>query len=145
MQYQAPLGDIKFVLFDVLGGNQLHELEKYSEATPDLISAILEEAGKLTAEVLQPCNKAGDQQGCQYDPETHSVTTPDGFKEAYRQFTEAGWASLDAPVEFGGQGLPMSLAVPGLAVYWRAAAPDADASQLEVMDRAGAVHADVSH
>ena len=109
MQYQAPLGDIKFVLFDVLGGNRLHELEKYSEATPDLISAILEEAGKLTAEVLQPCNKAGDQQGCRYDPETHSVTTPDGFKEAYRQFTEAGWASLDAPVEFGGQGLPHTL------------------------------------
>jgi alkylation response protein AidB-like acyl-CoA dehydrogenase len=109
MQYQAPLSDIKFVLFDVLGGNRLHELEKYSEATPDLISAVLEEAGKLAAEVLQPCNKAGDQEGCQYDPETHSVTTPDGFKEAYRQFTEAGWASLDAPLDFGGQGLPHTL------------------------------------
>lgn len=109
MQYQAPINDIKFLLFDVLGGDKLHELEKYTEATPDLISAVIEEAGKLAAEVLQPCNKAGDQEGCQYDPQTHAVTTPTGFKEAYRQFTEAGWASLDAPVEFGGQGLPHTL------------------------------------
>ena len=109
MRYQAPLNDIKFVLFDVLEGTKLQELEKYAEATPDLIAAVLEEAGKLAAEVLQPCNKAGDQEGCSYDPETHEVTTPTGFKDAYRQFTEAGWASLDAPVDFGGQGLPHTL------------------------------------
>lgn len=109
MQYQAPVNDIKFVLFDVLDGDKLHELDKYREATPDLISAVIDEAGKLAAEVLQPCNKAGDQEGCQYDPGTHAVTTPTGFKEAYKQFTEAGWASLDAPVEFGGQGLPHTL------------------------------------
>jgi hypothetical protein len=82
MQYQAPANDIKFVLFDVLDGDKLHELEKYTEATPDLISAVIDEAGKLAAEVLQPCNKAGDQEGCQYDPGTHAVTTPTGFKEA---------------------------------------------------------------
>jgi alkylation response protein AidB-like acyl-CoA dehydrogenase len=109
MQYQAPVNDIKFTLFDVLGGDRLHELEKYTEATPDLISAVIEEAGKLTAEVLQPCNKTGDQQGCRYDPESHEVATPEGFKEAYRQFTEGGWASLDAPTDFGGQGLPHTL------------------------------------
>jgi alkylation response protein AidB-like acyl-CoA dehydrogenase len=109
MQYQAPVNDITFILFDVLGADKLHELEKYSDATPDIISAVIEEAGKLAAEVLQPVNKIGDEQGCHYDPKTHDVTTPDGFKEAYRQFAEAGWASLDAPVEFGGQGLPHTL------------------------------------
>jgi alkylation response protein AidB-like acyl-CoA dehydrogenase len=109
MQYQAPVNDIKFILFDVLGVDKLQELDKYSEATPDIIAAVIDEAGKLAAEVLQPINKAGDEQGCQYDPQTHDVSTPDGFKEAYKQFAEAGWASLDSPVEFGGQGLPHTL------------------------------------
>ena len=109
MQYQPPVNDIKFVLFDVLGVDQLQTLEKYAEATPDIICAVIEEAGKLAAEVLQPINKIGDEQGCTYNPETHAVTTPDGFIAAYRQFTEAGWASLDAPIEYGGQGLPHTL------------------------------------
>jgi alkylation response protein AidB-like acyl-CoA dehydrogenase len=109
MQYQPPVNDIKFVLFDVLGADQLHTLDKYAEASPDIISAVIEEAGKLAAEVLQPVNKIGDEQGCRYNAETHAVTTPDGFREAYKQFTEAGWASLDAPVEYGGQGLPHTL------------------------------------
>jgi len=109
MKYQPPLNDIQFVLFDVLGIDQLQTLEKYAEATPDIVCAVIEEAGKLAAEVLQPLNKIGDQQGCRYDPDTRTVTTPDGFKDAYRQFTEAGWASLDAPVEYGGQGLPHTL------------------------------------
>jgi alkylation response protein AidB-like acyl-CoA dehydrogenase len=109
MQYKPPVNDIKFVLFDVLGVDQLQTLEKYAEATPDIIAAVIEEAGKLAAEVLQPINKIGDEQGCTYNPETHDVTTPDGFISAYRQFTEAGWASLDAPTEYGGQGLPHTL------------------------------------
>ena len=91
MQYQPPVNDIKFVLFDVLGADQLHSFEKYADATPDIISAVIEEAGKLAAEILQPVNKIGDEQGCSYDPATHAVTTPDGFKEAYRKFTEGGW------------------------------------------------------
>ena len=109
MPYQPPVNDIKFVLFDVLGLDQLQTLEKYADATPDIICAVIEEAGKLAAEVLQPVNKVGDEQGCTYDPQTHAVKTPDGFIDAYRQFTEAGWASLDAPVEYGGQGLPHTL------------------------------------
>ena len=109
MQYRAPATDIQFLLFDVLGADTLHELEHYSDATPDIITAVIEEAGKLAAEILQPVNKIGDQQGCQYDPQSHAVTTPDGFKEAYQQFSAGGWASLDAPTEFGGQGLPRTL------------------------------------
>ncbi|PAV25436.1 acyl-CoA dehydrogenase [Tamilnaduibacter salinus] len=109
MSYQAPLNDIRFLLNDVLGVNQLHELPNYSEATPDLIDAILEEAGRVAAEVIQPTNRPGDTEGCQFHPETASVTTPTGFKEAYRQFVEGGWTALDAPVAYGGQGLPHTL------------------------------------
>ncbi|MFT4520980.1 MAG: alkylation response protein AidB-like acyl-CoA dehydrogenase [Halioglobus sp.] len=106
MQYQAPINDLRFLLFDVLEIEELQGFEKYSEASPDLIIAILEEMGKFAAGVIQPTNKIGDQQGCSYNPETHEVSTPDGFKDAYQQFTQAGWTSLDAPVDFGGQGLP---------------------------------------
>ncbi len=109
MQYQAPANDLRFLLFDVLGADKLHELEPYADATPDLISAVIDEAGKLAAEVIQPTNQVGDRQGCQYDPQTHDVTTPDGFKEAYQKFVEGGWTALDAPLEYGGQGLPHTL------------------------------------
>ena len=109
MQYQAPANDLRFLLFDVLGADKLHELEKYADATPDLISAVIDEAGKLAAEVIQPTNQVGDRQGCSYDPETKLVKTPDGFKEAYQKFVEGGWTALDAPLEYGGQGLPHTL------------------------------------
>ena len=109
MQYRAPANDLSFLLFDVLGVDKLHELEQYTDATPDLITAVIEEAGKLASEVIQPTNKVGDRQGCQYNPENHEVTTPDGFKEAYARFVEGGWTALDAPVQFGGQGLPHTL------------------------------------
>lgn len=109
MQYKAPANDLRFLLFDVLGVDRLHELEKYADATPDLISAVIDEAGKLAAEVIQPTNQAGDREGCTYDPETRSVKTPDCFKDAYNKFVEGGWTALDAPLEFGGQGLPHTL------------------------------------
>ncbi|WP_205737312.1 acyl-CoA dehydrogenase C-terminal domain-containing protein [Halioglobus japonicus] len=106
MRYEAPLNDFLFLLFDVLGVEQLQHHDKYAEATPDLIGAILSEMGKFSADVIQPTNQAGDIQGCTLDPETHDVTTPETFKNAYTSFVEAGWTSLDAPVEYGGQGLP---------------------------------------
>lgn len=106
MEYQAPINDLKFILFDVLHAEELQHLEHYSEATPDVVITIMEEMGKFAAEVLQPTNKPGDQQGCTFDPETKEVSTPDCFMDAYRQFSEAGWCGLDAPVSFGGLGLP---------------------------------------
>ena len=112
MQYQAPANDLRFLLFDVLGADKLHELEKYADATPDLISAVIDEAGKLAAEVIQPTNQVGDRQSCSYDPETKLVKTPDGFKAAYDKFVEGGWIALDAPIEFGGQGLIRTRATP---------------------------------
>ncbi|WP_166262311.1 acyl-CoA dehydrogenase C-terminal domain-containing protein [Marinobacter salicampi] len=109
MQYKAPLNDIRFLLNDVLGVDRLHELEKYADATPDLIDAVLQEAGRLAAEVIQPTNVTGDRQGCAYDPQTHEVRTPEGFQAAYKQFVDGGWTALDAPLAYGGQGLPHTL------------------------------------
>lgn len=70
-----------------------------------MLSAVLEEAGKFVEEVLFPLNQVGDQQGCTRHADG-TVTTPDGFKEAYNQYCEAGWGTLAAPEEFGGQGMP---------------------------------------
>ncbi len=106
MQYQAPINDLKFLLFDVLGADDLQHFEGYEEATPEVMVAILQEMGRFAAEVIQPTNKAGDEQGCTFDPETHAVSTPDGFREAYQKFCQTGWAGIDAPTRFGGQGLP---------------------------------------
>lgn len=97
MQYQAPINDLNFLLFDVLEVDEVQHLEGHEEATPDVIVAIMEQMGRFAAEVLQPTNKIGDAQGCTYDPETRQVSTPDGFKKAYQQFAQRGWSGLDAP------------------------------------------------
>ena len=108
-EYKAPLKDIEFVMNDVLNFEQHYaSLPGGEEATPDLVNAILVEAAKFSEEVLSPINQTGDQQGCTRH-EDGSVTTPDGFKEAYSQYVEGGWPSLSHDVEFGGQGLPESL------------------------------------
>ena len=104
--YRAPLRDMRFVFEEVLDGyTALQGLPSQSEFSVDLGSAVLEEAAKLAEQVLAPVNGSGDKQGCRYDPATHSVTTPQGFKEAYQRFVEGGWTALACPTEFGGQGL----------------------------------------
>src|SRR5206468_10806615 len=103
--YAAPVKETRFVLENVLDIGRYSNLQGFANATPDLITAILEEAGRFCEEVLQPLNKVGDEIGCKRSDDG-SVTTPPGCKEAYAQFCEAGWPTLTAPEEYGGQGLP---------------------------------------
>ncbi len=103
--YKAPLRDYRFILNDVLHIQNYSNLDGFADATPDLIDAILEGAAQLAEEVLQPINLSGDQEGCTRHDDG-SVTTPKGFKEAYRQFTDGGWGGLTSDPAFGGQGLP---------------------------------------
>tara|TARA_R110001592_G_scaffold121890_20_gene328127 strand:- start:2394 stop:4181 length:1788 start_codon:yes stop_codon:yes gene_type:complete len=107
-QYTAPLRDINFVLKDVLNSDKhFASLATREEVSEDLMDAIISEGAKFSENVLSPLNQIGDQQGCKWSES--GVTTPDGFKEAYKQFAEGGWTSMTANTEFGGQGLPNSL------------------------------------
>lgn len=105
--YHAPLEDLRFALHDVIGVDALFaRLPGCSDATPDVVDAVLEEAAKLCEQVLAPLNATGDLEGCRFDRDSASVTTPAGFREAFRQYVEGGWAGLTSPAEFGGQALP---------------------------------------
>jgi alkylation response protein AidB-like acyl-CoA dehydrogenase len=93
------------VLENVLDMGRYANLPGFANASPDLVVAILEEAGRFCEDVLQPLNKVGDEVGCKR-ADDGSVTAPPGFKDAYKQFCDAGWPTLTAPEEFGGQGMP---------------------------------------
>lgn len=105
--YHAPIRDMQFLLYEVFGLEQLQQIPAYADLTPELINAILEEAAKFTGEVLQPLNRSGDEQGCQFSDGT--VTTPDGFKAAYQQFCAGGWPGMACATEHGGSGLPKTV------------------------------------
>jgi alkylation response protein AidB-like acyl-CoA dehydrogenase len=105
--YQAPLRDMRFVLQELLGVEQLTRLPGYEEAAADLIDQVIEEGAKLAENLLLPVNRAGDEAGCVY--ENGVVRTPAGFKEAYDAFAEGGWTGLAADPAYGGQGLPKTV------------------------------------
>ena len=118
-EYRAPLNDMTFALNELAGMAAIAELPGYEDATPDMVSAILEEAAKLSGAVLGPLNEVGDRVGVKLSAD-HAVPTPEGFKAAYRQYAEGGWGSLQFDPEFGGQGMPKLLAT-AVTEMWQAA------------------------
>ena len=105
--YNPPLRDMQFVLHEVFAvSDEFKAMPRHADVDVDTINAILDEAGKFAAEVTFPLNISGDTEGCHLDQQTHEVTTPKGFKEAYARYVEGGWAALSCALEFGGQGLP---------------------------------------
>jgi alkylation response protein AidB-like acyl-CoA dehydrogenase len=108
--YVAPLKDMRFVLKELAGMAEVAKLPGCQDATPDTVDAILEEASKFASEVLDPLNYSGDQEGSQW--KAGAVTTPKGFKEAYKLYCEGGWSALSLDPAWGGQGLPKLLSTP---------------------------------
>ncbi|MDI3325306.1 acyl-CoA dehydrogenase family protein [Pontibacterium granulatum] len=113
--YKAPLKDMHFSLRHNARMEQLAQLPGFEEASDDMVTAILEEAGKVANEILSPLNEVGDNTGVKLVD--LDVPTPEGFKEAYQQFAEGGWGSLQFDPEFGGQGLPYALSIPVMEMW----------------------------
>ncbi len=118
-QYRAPLADMQFVMTELAGLSEVAQLPGFEDATADTVAAILEEAGKFAANVLDPLNSVGDREGTLLADEG-TVRTPPGFKDAYRQFCELGWNGLAKDPEFGGQGMPQLVAA-AVDEMWNAA------------------------
>jgi len=117
--YHAPLRDMEFVMNELAGLAQIAALPGYEEATPDTVAAVLEEANRFAADVLDPLNASGDREGARLLPDG-SVKTPEGFKAAYRKFIEAGWNGINKPADYGGQHLPQLVAA-AVEEMWHAA------------------------
>ena len=106
-EYQAPLADMQFVLRELVDHALIARLPGFEEATLELGEAVLEEAAKFAAGVLSPLNRVGDREGVRWSDT--QVFTATGWKQAYGQFVQGGWAALACPREFGGQNLPRAL------------------------------------
>src|SRR5439155_17667131 len=110
MSYTAPVADMRFVLEEVAELDRLATLPGYEAASPDLVDAILDEAARLAGNELAPLNQPADRAGSVL--ENGVVRTPAGFREAYTHYVEGGWNGLAFDPEYGGQGLPLALAIP---------------------------------
>jgi alkylation response protein AidB-like acyl-CoA dehydrogenase len=108
--YKAPVDDALFLLNDVFHLDRYGNLPGFSDASPDVVEAVLREAAKFSEEVLTPLNRVGDREGCKRAADG-SVTTPAGFKDAYKQIVDGGWIGISVPAEYGGQGLPATMTV----------------------------------
>ncbi|MSQ51111.1 MAG: acyl-CoA dehydrogenase [Betaproteobacteria bacterium] len=117
-EYKAPIKDMLFVLTELAGLDQIATLPGCEDVSEELVRQILEEGGRFSSEVLAPLNQSGDQEGSVL--KDGAVTTPKGFKDAYRQFVAGGWNALQFPAEFGGQGLPKLVSTPVMEM-WKSA------------------------
>jgi hypothetical protein len=106
--YKAPVDDVLFLLNDVFHIERFANLPGFADASPDVVEAIVSEVGTFCEDVLAPLNRIGDRLGCRRGQDG-SVTTPEGFKPAYRQVVEGGWIGISVPPEFGGLGLPVAV------------------------------------
>ncbi|HET7652257.1 MAG TPA: acyl-CoA dehydrogenase [Acidimicrobiales bacterium] len=105
MAYEPPLDDIRFALEHLVDLRALTDLEPFADADPDTVIGVLEEAGRFMAEVLGPLHRVGDTDPARWhDP--HTVTTPPGFKDAYRRYVDAGWGAVPFDPGYGGGGFP---------------------------------------
>ena len=105
--YNPPLRDMQFVMHEVFKvTDEFKAMPRHADTDAETINAVLEEAGKFASEVTFPLNISGDEEGCSLDKVTHEVTAPKGFKQAYAQYIEGGWAALSCDPAYGGQGLP---------------------------------------
>ncbi len=118
MTYTAPVKDIAAALNDIAGLSGLHEKGLFPDLDPDLVAAILEEAGKFASEQIAPLNKQGDETGATL--EDGEVRMPEGWRDVYRQWCEAGWAGLPGPGNYGGQGLPVMVSM-AVSEMWQSA------------------------
>src|SRR6202045_2750928 len=103
--YQAPVDDALFLINDVFHIERYDNVPGFAEAFLGLVAAVLEEAGKFCSEIFAPLNRICDKHGCERHDDG-SVTTPEGFKDAFKRLVEGGWLGISCPTEFGGQGLP---------------------------------------
>ncbi|HWJ69262.1 MAG TPA: acyl-CoA dehydrogenase C-terminal domain-containing protein [Sphingobium sp.] len=108
--YTAPVADTLFILDEIVGLDRLANTPGFAAASSDIVAAVLEEGGKFASGVLNPLNPVGDEIGCKRNDDG-TVSVPPGFKEAFDQFVAGGWTTLHAPEDFGGQALPMVLAL----------------------------------
>lgn len=108
--YRAPLKDMHFLLFELFKApEQFINIPEYSHVDEQTIRAILEQAAHFAEQEIFPLNIPGDRQGCTYNPITHTVHTPEGFKTAYQTFCSSGWSALSCSAQYGGQALPQTL------------------------------------
>ena len=108
MSYRAPVKDMLFCMKELAGLEAVARLPGFEDAGVDTAAAVLEEAAKFNENAIAPLNWEGDR-----NPSTWKdgqVSTTPGFKDAFRQFAEGGWQGLQHPAEYGGQGLPKTIA-----------------------------------
>ena len=108
MSYAPPTAEQAFVLRHVVAIDELAGHNRFAEAMPDLVEAIVEGVGAFAAGTFAPLNRTGDETGARWSPD--GVVMPPGFREAYRAYVEGGWGTLAGPPGHGGQGLPLTLA-----------------------------------